>query len=97
MMPIHELLARIRWDSCFGRGSFVLGYIDHNTDELWFVPFRDVRPDPHNPSMLELVDKRGEMVSVPLHRIYQVSRNGKTIWQRELPPHVHASFPNRQT
>ena len=93
MMPIHELLARIRWDSSFGHGLFMLGYIDHNTSELRFVPFNDVRPDTHNPSMLDFVDNRGGVVSVPLHRIYQVLRNGKTIWQRDLPPHVHASFP----
>jgi len=97
MMPIHELLARIRWDSAFGRGQFTLGYIDHDTDELRYVPFKDARPDRNNPSMLDLVDKHGELVSLPLHRIRQVLRNGERIRQREMPPHVHASVPRRQT
>lgn len=96
-MPIHELLARIRWDSAFGRGQFTLGYVDHDTNELRYVPFKETRADPDNPSMLDLVNERGEVVSLPLHRIRQVLRNGETIWRRDMPPRAHASFPKRHT
>lgn len=89
MIPIHELLARIRWDAAFGRGQFALGYVDHETEELRYVPFKETRPDPNNPEMLDLVDEHGEVVSLPLHRIHQVLRDGETIWQRDTPPHRH--------
>ncbi len=82
MTPIHELLARIRWDASFGHAEFTLGYVDHDTQELRHVRFKDARPDPANPSMLDLLDDRGEPVSLPLHRIRQVLRNGETIWER---------------
>jgi hypothetical protein len=32
VIPIHELLARIRWDPEFGRGRFEIGYLDHTRD-----------------------------------------------------------------
>jgi uncharacterized protein (UPF0248 family) len=83
MTPIHELLARIRWDSAFGRGRFTLGYLDHGTDELRYIPFTEARPDPNNPSVLDFIDERGEVVSLPLHRIREVLRDGATIWRRE--------------
>lgn len=28
MQPIHEVLARIRWDAEFAKGRFVIGYWD---------------------------------------------------------------------
>ncbi len=96
MMPIHELLARIRWDSAFGRGQFTLGYVDHDTAELRYVPFKDAWPDPDNPSMLDFIDERGAVVTLPLHRIHKILRNSEAIWQRETSPHLHASQPRRQ-
>jgi len=85
LIPIHELLARIRWDPEFGHGRFVLGYVDHATDELQHVAVQDARPDPANPSLLTVVDERGAVVSLPLHRIHEVLRNGEVIWQRARP------------
>ncbi|MGO8858955.1 MAG: DUF504 domain-containing protein [Steroidobacteraceae bacterium] len=89
MIPIHELLARIRWDPAFGRGEFVIGYLDHDTSELRHAALRDARPDPENPSMLDIVDEHGLVVSLPLHRIRQVLRNGEVIWQRATPARPH--------
>ncbi len=86
MTPIHELLARIRWDESFGNAGFTLGYVDHDTHELRYVPFKEARSDPANPSMLDLIDDEGKVVSLPLHRIRQVLRNGETIWDRDAHP-----------
>ncbi len=82
MVPIQELLARIRWDPEFGRGEFVLGYLDHVNHDLRHVALRDAQPDPRNPSMLDIVDDQGRVISLPVHRIRQVLRNGEMIWQR---------------
>jgi len=40
MLPIHELLNRIRWDKEFGRGDFRIGYYDSIEDRLIRVPLR---------------------------------------------------------
>jgi hypothetical protein len=42
MIPIHELLSRIRWDPEFARGSFQLGYYDRAEDRVILVPFAGV-------------------------------------------------------
>ncbi len=39
MVPLHELLSRIRWDPEFGRGEFKVGYVDHLRKGLVYVPF----------------------------------------------------------
>ena len=42
MIPIQDLLHRIRWDSEFAKGEFVLGYYDRVGDRIVRVPFRRV-------------------------------------------------------
>ncbi len=46
MVPIHELLNRISWDTEFGRGEFVIGYFDRVADSVIRVPLRQVFFDP---------------------------------------------------
>lgn len=82
MIPIHQLLARIRWDTEFGRGRFLIGYQDKLAAEVRYVVLQDARPDPDNPSLLDVTDEEGVVHSVPLHRIREVLRDGETIWRR---------------
>ena len=42
MIPIHELLNRIRWDTEFGRGRFEIGYYDRHLDAIQPVAFQEV-------------------------------------------------------
>lgn len=46
MIPIHELLNRIRWDTAFAAGRFVLGYYDRVDDKVIDVPFNQVQLTP---------------------------------------------------
>jgi uncharacterized protein (UPF0248 family) len=82
MIPIHQLLSRIRWDKEFGRGQFVIGYLDNVTGKIQYVAFQDAQPDPVNHALLDIFDDEGVKISLPLHRIRQVLRNGEVIWQR---------------
>jgi len=43
MIPIQDLLHRIRWDPEFGRGEFVIGYYDRIEHEIIHVPFREIK------------------------------------------------------
>ncbi|KON82111.1 DUF504 domain-containing protein [Azoarcus sp. PA01] len=83
MTPLHELLSRIRWDEAFGAAQFELGYYDRVERRIVRVDLRDLSFDPENRAMLRLVDDEGHTRSFPLHRVKQVFRNDRLIWQRE--------------
>jgi uncharacterized protein (UPF0248 family) len=82
MMPIHELLNRIRWDREFGRGEFALGYLDRVTGEIIQVPFREVAFPKDNARSFQVVDVEGSVHRVPFHRVREVDKDGHRIWQR---------------
>src|SRR5439155_360355 len=42
MIPVHELLNRIRWDAEFAKGTFQLGYYDRAEDRVVLVPFEQL-------------------------------------------------------
>lgn len=82
MIPIHEVLSRIRWDRQFGEGDFVIGYYDRVEDAVIRVPMRELFFRPDNHSAFDLIDRDGTLHSIPLHRIREVYRNDKLIWHR---------------
>lgn len=82
MLPIHELLARIRFDPEFGRGCFELGYEDHTARALVRIPMGAVRAPPDYRFGIEVIDDDGAARSIPYHRIRAVWRDGELIWSR---------------
>jgi uncharacterized protein (UPF0248 family) len=82
VIPIHELLARIRWDPEFGRGNWEIAYRDHARPELVRVPLAGTRMAPGGHFMLEVVDEEGAVQGIPCHRIREVWRDGKLYWSR---------------
>jgi len=82
MIPIQDLLNRIRWDPEFGRGRFELSYYDRVEKALVRVPFERLTFPPGDHFFLEAVDADGEVHTVPLHRVREVSRDGVVIWRR---------------
>ena len=82
MIPIHELLNRIRWDADFARGSFVLGYYDRVDDKVIRVPIRRVQLTPDDHFSFQVTDPDGYTHEVPFHRVKDVYRNGELIWHR---------------
>lgn len=83
MLPIHELLARIRWDRQFGRGEFAVGYLDRVAGGIVVVPFASIRFPEGERFAFEVSDDEGVVHSIPYHRVRQVLRDGEIIWQRE--------------
>ena len=82
MLPIHELLNRIKWDSEFGDADFVVAYQDRYKNELTRVPLTKLFFDKQDHFDFELIDETGRTHTIPLHRIREVYRNGKLIWHR---------------
>lgn len=81
MIPIHELLSRIRWDPDFARGEFEIGYYDRVEDRIINVPFCGVEFPADKPHVLRMFYK-GEPHDVPLHRVREVHKDGRRIWFR---------------
>ena len=83
MMPIHELLDRIRWDEAFGNAEFVIGFYDRVADRIQRVPLDRIQFVEGDHYFFHFFDDEGVEHSVPLHRIREVVRNGERIWHRE--------------
>jgi uncharacterized protein (UPF0248 family) len=82
MIPIHELLNRIKWDDEFGQAEFIIGYYDRIENEIIKVPLKAMIFDREDHFDFELIDDIGEKHTIPLHRIREVYRNSQLIWQR---------------
>jgi len=82
MVPIQDLLNRIRWDREFGKGAFEIGYLDHVERRVVRVPLKSVHFERGNRFSFQLEDEMGEILSIPFHRIREVYRDGVLIWHR---------------
>ena len=85
MIPIHELLNRIRWDPEFAKGDFELGYYDRTENRIVMVPLKRVTFPKESPSTFELMDPEGQVHRVPFHRVREVYKNAQRIWHRPDP------------
>lgn len=83
MIPIHELLSRIRWDPEFGQGRFELGYFDRHQASIQRVAFETITFPEGASGAFELLDaETGHTRHIPLHRVREVLKDGQLIWQR---------------
>jgi uncharacterized protein (UPF0248 family) len=81
MMPIHQLLNRIRYDKEFGAGQFEIGYFDRLEGVIHRVGLREL-VFPKEGRVFELLDATGRNRRIPFHRVREVYRDGQCIWQR---------------
>jgi uncharacterized protein (UPF0248 family) len=82
MTPIHELLSRIRHDPEFGRGQFEIGYFDRREGTVHRVALKEIVFPTGERRVFELVDETGQLRRIPFHRVREVHRDGRIIWQR---------------
>lgn len=80
MQPIHELLNKIRWDLNF-IGDFQIAFEDRASPELVRVSIREMRFT-ESRFAFEITNEEGVAVSIPMHRIRKVYRDGELIWKR---------------
>jgi uncharacterized protein (UPF0248 family) len=86
MIPIHELLNRIRWDAEFAKGDFQLGYYDRAEDRILLVPFQQVSFPPESSETFCLTDAGGQVHRIPFHRVREVYKDSQRIWHRGQSP-----------
>jgi uncharacterized protein (UPF0248 family) len=82
MIPIHQLLSRIRWDAQLATSRFVIGYWDRVAGKVLHADRREISWDADNPTFFYLLDEEGVAHSIPFHRVREVWRDGSLIWQR---------------
>lgn len=83
MIPIQDLLNRIRWDEQFGKGRFEIGYYDRVYDAIIKVPFTELIFSKEDHFAFQLVNNFDERISIPFHRVRQVWKDGLIIWERK--------------
>ena len=79
MIPIHELLNRIRWDAEFAGGNFEPGYYDRVEERVIQVPFTEVSFPEEAAQTFQLTDAEGRRHRVPFHRVREVYRDGQRV------------------
>lgn len=84
MQPIHELLARIRHDPDFGSACFEIGYFDRHQGSVHRVALQELTFPEGQGRVFELVDAVGVVRRIPFHRVREVYRDGKLVWNRSL-------------
>ncbi len=82
MIPIQQLLSRIRWDKEFGSGAFEIGYLDHVEQRIVRVSLKRIQFEEGNQFSFKLESEMDEPLLIPFHRIREVYRNGILIWRR---------------
>jgi uncharacterized protein (UPF0248 family) len=99
VIPVHDLLSRIRWDPAFGRGHWELAYLDRVQATLVRLPLDQLRTDDTNGFAFEVMDEDGVTHYIPYHRIRMVWHNGEVVWARSdvTPPRkVEKPLPVRR-
>lgn len=79
MIPIQELLNKIKYSPRENPEDYVLFYYDRVEDKLKELEFIEV--DRVEEGFLVLVNE-GKEINIPLHRIKRVKKAGKIIWKR---------------
>jgi uncharacterized protein (UPF0248 family) len=82
MIPIHQVLNRIRWDKEFGTAHFEIGFLDHAAKKILLIPFTKIHFEEGNQFSFQLENEMGEILVIPFHRIRQVFRDRVLIWNR---------------
>ena len=83
MMPIQDLLNRIRWDSVFAEGDFVIGFYDRLEKPVIRLQLKEVWFEEDDHFDFYFMDEEGEVHSVPFHRVTDVYKDDELIWHRE--------------
>ena len=77
MIPIKDLINKIRWDKRENPEDYILVYIDLDKEKQ--ISYTEIKRLEGNFMILE---KQGQEVEIPLHRIRKVKKNNKIIWKR---------------
>ena len=79
MIPIKELLNKIKWDKRENPEDYTVGYYDRLRKEIIEFPFKAIKEIDENFMLIEI---KGEEKTIPLHAIKIVRKKGGQLWKR---------------
>ncbi|MBI2658221.1 DUF504 domain-containing protein [Candidatus Woesearchaeota archaeon] len=78
MLPIHQLLNKIKWDKRENPEEYSILYLDRILNKLIQIPYTSIKKIEGSFMVLENVDE----TNIPLHRIKKVMKNNVVVWER---------------
>ncbi len=83
MTPVQDLLHRIHGAPEFGRATFEIGCVDRVAAGTARVAFRKVLLGADSRLVVQnAFEDNGSPATIPLHRVREVWRDGRLIWER---------------
>ena len=79
MIPIKDLLDKLKWDKRFNPEEYTLYYHDRVKDELISVDYTKIK---RIEGSFMIIERDCEEVSIPLHRIHKVMKGKMNVWRR---------------
>lgn len=81
MIPIKDLLNKIKWDKRENPEDYTIGYWDNMRKEILEFPFKAIKEISENFLLIET--EEGEK-DIPLHAIKLVRKKGEQLWKRQI-------------
>lgn len=78
MIPIKDLLNKIKWSKEENSNDYSIGYWDNIDKKLIFIKFYEIKRIEGNFLLLD----REEETYIPMHRVREVRKNNKLVWKR---------------
>jgi len=79
MISIIDLINKIKWDKKEHPKDYTLAYLDRIQKKLIEIPYTKIKK---LEGTFIIIEQDGEETNIPTHRIKQVKKKGKIIWQR---------------
>ena len=79
MIFIKDLINKIKFDEREKGEDYVFFYYDRVEDKLKLLKFGEIKRVEGSFLVLE---RKGEEVEIPMHRIRKVEKKGKVVWER---------------
>ena len=80
MIPIKQLLDKIKWDKAENPYDYTLFYYDRVANNLKKIKYIDIEKIEDNFLIITL---EGKETNLPLHRIRKVMKKDEVIWERK--------------
>lgn len=80
MIPIIDVINKIKWDQKEHPEEYVIAYEDRIQHRLIEIPYTKIKR--LEGTFIIIDNEEGQEVNIPTHRIKQVKKKGKIIWQR---------------
>jgi uncharacterized protein (UPF0248 family) len=78
MIYIGDLLNKIRWDTKENPKDYTIVYFDRMLERKIEIPFTSIS----RAGTFMIIQQNNKDVHIPLHRIREVRKKGKIIWER---------------